>query len=51
MYFGASEYSVGIQLADICALLVSRHLVGYDDTEEYYDQIKHLLFGGTVEPK
>lgn len=50
MYFGDSAYSVGIQLADMCALLVSRHLVGYEDSEELYRRIEKLIFKGMVEP-
>src|SRR3954447_15127876 len=34
MYFGDSRYSVGIQLADICCLLIRRHIHGYSDTED-----------------
>ena len=39
MYFGASKYSKGIQLADICTLLIGRHLVGYADTDDLYQQL------------
>ena len=39
MYFGDSKFSKGLQLADICTLLIGRHLVGYDDTEELYQQL------------
>lgn len=46
MYFGDSKFSVGIQLADVCTLLISRHLVGYPDTEELYERIKPLIFKG-----
>jgi hypothetical protein len=49
MYFGDSKFSVGIQLADICTLLVSRHLVGYDDTEELFKRIEPLVFMGINE--
>lgn len=49
MYFGDSKFSVGIQLADICTLLISRHLVGYSDTEDLYKQIEPLIFKGITE--
>ena len=50
MYFGDSSFSVGIQLADICTLLISRHLVGYEDSEELYQRIQKLIFKGIVQP-
>ena len=50
MYFGDSAFSVGIQLADMCALLISRHLAGYGDSEELYQRIEKLVFKGIVEP-
>jgi hypothetical protein len=50
MYFGDSTFSVGIQLADVCTLLISRHLAGYEDSEPLYKRIEHLIFRGTVEP-
>jgi hypothetical protein len=49
MYFGDSKFSVGIQLADICTLMVSRHLVRYEDTEELYKRIEPLIFKGITE--
>lgn len=46
MYFGDSKFSVGIQLADVCTLLISRHLVKCKDTEELYKRIEPLIFKG-----
>ena len=44
IYFGDSKFSVGLQLADVCTLLISRHLVGYEDTEPLYKRIEPLIF-------
>lgn len=49
IYFGDSKFSVGIQLADVCALLISRHLVGYDDTEALYKRVQKLICWGIIE--
>ncbi len=51
MYFGDSKFSKGIQLADICALLIGRHLAGYADTEELYQRLSKSIFKGVVEPQ
>jgi hypothetical protein len=50
MYFGDSKYSIGIQLADICTLLIGRHLVGYQDTEDLYQSLSATIFKGDVLP-
>jgi len=50
MYFGDSKYSKGIQLADICTLVISRHLAGYSDTEDLYQQLSENIFRGSIEP-
>ena len=50
MYFGNSKYSKGIQLADICTLLIGRHLVGYSDTEELYQQLSANIVKYAIEP-
>lgn len=49
MYFGDSKFSVGLQLADVCTLLISRHLVGYEDTEPLYKRIEPLIFKAITE--
>jgi uncharacterized protein DUF3800 len=47
IYFGHSHDSVGIQLADICAFIIRRHLAGnYADTADLYDQLKPRLYPG-----
>lgn len=50
MYFGDSTHSVGIQLADMCTLLISRHLAGFNDSEELYKRVERLIFKGDVKP-
>ena len=50
MYFGDSKYSIGIQLADICTLLIGRHLAGYQDTEDLFQQMSGSVFRGEVAP-
>ena len=50
MYFGSSKHSIGIQLADVCSLLIGRHLAGYSDTEDLYLSFADNIFKGTVEP-
>jgi hypothetical protein len=51
MYFGDSAFSVGIQFADMCTLLISRHLAGYNESEKLFQRIEKLIFRGIVEPK
>jgi len=50
MYFGDSSYSVGLQMADICALIILRHLQGKEDTELLYKKIEKQIYSGKVEP-
>src|SRR4030095_1799304 len=50
LYFGESKYSVGLQLIDMCAYLVLRHLQGKQDTEFLYDMIKGSIYYGASEP-
>ena len=50
MYFGDSKFSKGIQLVDICTLLIGRHLVGYSDTEDLYQQLSENIVKSIVEP-
>jgi hypothetical protein len=51
MYFGDSAYSVGIQLADICAFIILRHLEGKEDTEYLYKEIAPRICFAKVEPE
>jgi hypothetical protein len=50
MYFGASKFSKGIQLADLCALLIGRHLAGYSDTEDLYRELSEHIVASMVKP-
>jgi hypothetical protein len=50
MYFGDSAYSRGIQLADMCCFIVSRHLQGKEDTEFLYKKIEPHIFSAKIEP-
>jgi hypothetical protein len=50
MYFGDSKYSRGIQLADICTFLIGRHLAGYSDTEDLYQQLSANIVKYSCEP-
>lgn len=50
MYFGASKFSKGIQLADLCALLIGRHLAGYADTEDLYKKLSEHIVASTIKP-
>jgi len=40
LYFGDSKYSLGIQLADVCAYFVARYLAKKPDAEEFYNIIR-----------
>ncbi|MGA8836841.1 MAG: DUF3800 domain-containing protein [Candidatus Sulfotelmatobacter sp.] len=45
MYFGDSRYSMGIQLADLCAYFIARHLDGDAAIEKFYKKIEpHIVF-------
>jgi hypothetical protein len=45
MYFGDSRYSMGIQLADLCAYFIARHLDGDAAVEGFYKKIEpHIVF-------
>ena len=50
MYFGDSKWSKGIQLADICALIIGRHLLGYSDTEDLYLKLEKDIVKSACEP-
>lgn len=50
LYFGDSAYSVGLQVADMCAFIVLRHLEGMQDTEFIYEQISKKIFYSAIEP-
>jgi Protein of unknown function (DUF3800) len=50
MYFGDSKYSVGIQMADVCGLLIQRHIMGKQDTEPLYKQLLPKIAKYRMEP-
>ena len=48
LHFAASEESIGLQLADCAAFLIKRHLMGRDNTEEFYKILEpHLCVAPT----
>jgi hypothetical protein len=45
MYFGDSRYSIGIQLADLCAYFLARHLEGDLEIQGFYEMVSpHIVF-------
>jgi hypothetical protein len=51
MYFGDSKFSVGIQLADVCAYFIGKHVSGDMGAEEFYAQIEPHIAYFEIEPK
>lgn len=49
MYFGDSRYSIGIQLADLCAYFIARHLMGHAEIDYFYKMIEPRIVRGTTE--
>ena len=50
MYFGDSRYSIGIQIADLCAYFIAKHLYGDKDSEGFYQMIEpHIISAGKDE--
>lgn len=48
MYFGDSRYSIGIQLADLCAYFIARQLEGDIEIQGFYDMLApYVVFSGT----
>jgi len=50
MYFGNSNFSKGLQVADVCSWVIQRHLEGKKDTEFLYKEIEGQIFFGKVVP-
>jgi Protein of unknown function (DUF3800) len=50
LYFGDSAYSVGLQLADMCAFLIRHHLQGNEETAYLYKQIEPKIHFSKIEP-
>ncbi len=52
MYFGSSKDSVGIQIADLCAYFIAKHLEGTDPAAEgFYEIIKDQIVHCKVVPE
>ena|SRR5579884_3056745 len=51
LYFGDSAFSMGIQLADVCAYFINRQLNGRTDTEDLYAKIDDNIFYHKVVPE
>jgi hypothetical protein len=48
MYFGDSKFSLGIQLADLCAFFIAKHLEKKVEAEGFYQMIApHIVFSKT----
>ncbi|HEV2383389.1 MAG TPA: DUF3800 domain-containing protein [Terriglobia bacterium] len=50
IYFGDSKYSIGIQLADICAYFIGKHLAHKDEFNDFYGIIKDQILASEVFP-
>jgi hypothetical protein len=50
MYFGESNYSIGIQLADVCSYVIARHLEGAIEVKGFFDMIKDRIVYSKTEP-
>jgi hypothetical protein len=53
MYFGDSRYSIGIQLADLCGYIISRHLENDSDPDiqRFYGIIERHVMYSRMEPE
>jgi hypothetical protein len=51
MYFGNSRESIGLQLADLCAYFIAKHLEGDVACERFYEIIKPHIAYSQVEPE
>jgi hypothetical protein len=51
MFFGDSADSIGIQMTDVCAFVIERHLAGKEDTEYLYQIIKDRIYAAKVKPE
>lgn len=50
IYFGDSKYCIGIQIADLCAYFISKHLEGDTSTVHFYKLIEPFIFYWRIEP-
>jgi hypothetical protein len=51
IYFGGSKDSVGIQLADLCAYFIAKHLEGDVAIDGFYQIIAQQISNSRVEPE
>jgi hypothetical protein len=50
MYFGSSKDSIGIQLADLCAYFIAKHLDEDQSAEGFYEIFKNEIAFSKIEP-
>jgi hypothetical protein len=50
LYFGDSRYSIGIQLADLCAYFIGRHLAGDVEIDGFYQKIEPHIVAAELHP-
>ncbi len=51
MYFGNSQESVGLQLADLCSYFIVKHLEGNQATEGFFKIIEKQIVYSRIEPE
>jgi len=51
MFFGDSRYSAGIQLADLCAYFIAKHLEGDQETDGFYRMIEPHIAAYGIYPE
>jgi Protein of unknown function (DUF3800) len=51
MYFGDSKFSLGIQLADLCAFFIAKHLEKRADAEGFYQMISSRIVFSKTHPE
>lgn len=51
LYFGSSKDSVGLQLADLCAYIIRKHLEGDSSLAEFYQSIEQFIAYRKIEPQ
>jgi Protein of unknown function (DUF3800) len=51
MFFADSSDCLGIQIADLCAYFVRRHLLGDSETEDYYQRFSNHIICAKPEPE
>ena len=51
MYFGDSKFSLGIQLADLCAFFIAKHLEKNTAAEGFYQMIADKIVFSKTYPE